>query len=409
MIRDPSLRASHILRAPADRGSQEPAPATRRRRAFSLIELLVVVGLIAILVALLVPTLGRVRGQSRSVACTSNLRQIGHARIAWEENNDPKKLNTPQWRTELQPYAGSTSQIFYCPEQDQTGESYGYSSGSGTTPTGSGLGAAGVGGSGPGTGTGEATDVATPPAPPPQTQRFMINVRGNNFQIPFDVPFAAGPSASPYIKRHDTSDPNVYRLNFEDWPNGDWDYNDCILTIRQNSDGSIDITPTGGDSGATHDLEDASGKVLIASVNKPSVYKTGMSLHIPGIIPPPSSTPQVGPTHPVNGAGGSSGNGAVTTTSTWSGSGESSYAMNGQHQKVLHNGEKVLALDYSQTIVADPNNDSALWTTGANNRPRFARHMHMINVLYGDGSVRGTAISEIDLTDPANVKRAWEP
>ena len=58
-----------------------------RKRGFTLIELLVVMVIIALLVGLLLPALGRAREEARKTQCRSNLRQIGLGLVMYARDN----------------------------------------------------------------------------------------------------------------------------------------------------------------------------------------------------------------------------------------------------------------------------------------------------------------------------------
>ncbi len=72
----------------------EKCPPKRTERGFTLIELLVVIAIIAILLAILMPAMRKIKEIARETACKSNLRNVGLAVAMYLDDNERKIPNT---------------------------------------------------------------------------------------------------------------------------------------------------------------------------------------------------------------------------------------------------------------------------------------------------------------------------
>ncbi len=91
----------------------------RRLRGFTLIELLVVIAIIAILLAILMPALHRVKEQGQRAVCLSNVKQLTLAWLLYAYENDDKIVNASTFfsRAGEPAWIGARWQVSGTPEQ----------------------------------------------------------------------------------------------------------------------------------------------------------------------------------------------------------------------------------------------------------------------------------------------------
>lgn len=107
--------------------SEDTKRRHRRHRTgcpgFTLIEVLVTVGIIAVLAALLLPVLLRAREQARRIACLNNQRQLSTAVLVFAQDHD-ETMPTGDWQAAVDAYLVDGGKTARCPTT-HAAQSYG--------------------------------------------------------------------------------------------------------------------------------------------------------------------------------------------------------------------------------------------------------------------------------------------
>jgi prepilin-type N-terminal cleavage/methylation domain-containing protein len=327
-------------------------------RGFTIIELMIVVGIIALLVALLLPALQTSRAEARAAQCAANLH--GWINAYSMVAHSPRKANQTMgafgWQTTLGEYIDGVelSTVLTCPEHNfEQPQQQGYQLVDLVLQTYSG-----------------STYLYDMPL---KEEQWTVKIDASSDAVKRAIP-------NPDVTAAEIAalGPNQYYFFFEDIrpSGGDQDYRDVVLKITEQSTGGVFVEYIEDTAGYVFNLATKDGTIIWANM-------TAGGTSVPG---------------------GTNGTFEVAF---------GSYGMNSlvnEFSKVDRN--RILLLDYGQSvanIVSATPDDWTTWNT-LEGYPSFFRHKNRsVNALFTHGAVIRSTRQEIDPDVPGNIDQKWDP
>jgi prepilin-type N-terminal cleavage/methylation domain-containing protein len=320
----------------------------QRNAAFTLLELLLTIAIIALLVALTLPALSATTAVKHKAVCASNLHQMGVGAFAYRSDHPMEDISVGAWQSALFPYLGQEQGVYICPAGQKQPDPV-------TNPPQFGVFiAGGVIPLEPGPRCWFVDRDTNMPAgwvegtPPP----------GVAFEHP-DVINLFEPH--PIINEYEWvfSEQLEHDLDHLHDPDRAYVYSDVLLNFDPQGDGSVLVYPRKCTAGMNH---------LLIDLN---TGQTLQEMHGPGIV-------ERYPPIRING-------------------GATHYGMNKLKSRAAT--DKMLIMDYNKTV-ADPADE---W----GDQPEFARHWGKVQALIGDGSMQLLSPDEIDPISPIAAHEYW--
>ncbi|MDP0495834.1 MAG: prepilin-type N-terminal cleavage/methylation domain-containing protein [Verrucomicrobiota bacterium JB024] len=101
---------------------------SRFKRGFSLVEMLVSIAVIAVLMVIVIASVGRIRNSANRAQCVNNIRQLGSGILMYAQDDQLKfpQVSAPHWATHIEDFVGAEkradgsygeSSPFVCPSR----------------------------------------------------------------------------------------------------------------------------------------------------------------------------------------------------------------------------------------------------------------------------------------------------